>query len=67
MEEKILSKTDIIQLFKDEIIVDSGKAWIMDGIEIDIIALHDVEPKYLQDVTNAKFYKIIPKEEGRKY
>ena len=28
---------------------------------IDIIALHDIEPKFLQDVTNAKLYKLIIK------
>ncbi|RXJ76114.1 hypothetical protein CRV03_10140 [Arcobacter sp. F155] len=67
MEEQILSKSELVQLFEDEVIIDTDKAWLMDGKEIEIIALHDVEPKYLQDVTNAKFYKIIPKEEGRRY
>lgn len=65
MEEKILSKEELIKLFVDEIIIDTGKAWLMDGKEIEIIALHDIEPKYLQDVTNAKSYKIIPKEKRR--
>ncbi len=37
----------------------------MNDKEIDIIALHDVDPKFLQDVTNAKFYKLIPKEGGK--
>ncbi|RXJ88310.1 hypothetical protein CRV01_12900 [Arcobacter sp. CECT 8983] len=67
MEEKILSKSELIQLFQDEVIIDTNKAWLMNGKEVEIIALHDVEPKYLQDVTNAKLYKIIPKEEGRRY
>ncbi|RXK06188.1 hypothetical protein [Halarcobacter bivalviorum] len=66
MEEQILSKSELIQLFEDEVIIDSGKAWLMDGKEIEIIALHDVEPKYLQDVSNAKFYKVIHKEERRR-
>ncbi|RXJ87562.1 hypothetical protein [Arcobacter sp. CECT 8985] len=61
MEEKILSKEELIQLFEDEKIIDSGKGWIMGEKEIEIIALHDVDPKFLQDVTNAKFYKIIVK------
>ena len=65
MEEQILSKAELIQLFEDEIIIDTGKAWLMNGEKIEIVALHDVEPKYLQDVTNAKLYKIISKEKGR--
>ncbi|RXJ98408.1 hypothetical protein CRU98_10255 [Arcobacter sp. CECT 8986] len=61
MEEKILSKEELIQLFEDKIIIDSGKGWIMDNKEVQIIALHDVDPKFLQDVTNAKYYKLIVK------
>ena len=33
----------------------------MEGKFVDIIALHDVDPKFLQDVSNAKFYKLIKK------
>lgn len=33
----------------------------MEDKVVDIIALHDIEPKFLQDVTNAKFYKLIIK------
>ncbi len=33
----------------------------MDNKEVEIIALHDVDPKFLQDVTNAKLYKLIIK------
>lgn len=64
MEELIISKEDLIQLFEDQKIEDTGRGWIMDGKVIDIIALHDVDPKFLQDVANAKFYKLIIK--GRK-
>jgi hypothetical protein len=62
MEEQILSKEELIQMFEDQKILDTGKGWIMEEKEIDIIALHDVDPKFLQDITNAKFYKLIPKE-----
>ena len=58
MEEFIISKEELIQMFHGEKIIDSGRGWIMDGKEIEIIALHEIDPKYLQDVTNAKFYKI---------
>ncbi len=62
MEEQIISKEELVQMFEEEKIIDSGKGWLMNDKEIDIIALHDVDPKFLQDVTNAKFYKLIPKE-----
>jgi len=61
MEELIISKEELVQLFEDETIKDTGRAWIMEGKEVEIIALHDVDPKFLQDVTNAKFYKLIIK------
>ena len=31
----------------------------MDDGFIEIIALHEIEPKFLQDLANAKLYKII--------
>ena len=61
MEELIVSRKELIQLFEDQIIEDSGRGWIMEGKVVDIVALHDIEPKFLQDVTNAKFYKLIIK------
>ena len=61
MEELIITKEELIQMFESEKLSDSGKAWIMDGKEINIIALHDVDPKFLQDITNAKFYKLTLK------
>jgi hypothetical protein len=61
MEELIIAKEELIQMFESEELKDTGEAWIMNGKEIDIIALHDVDPKFLQDITNAKFYKLILK------
>ena len=61
MKELIISKEELIQLFETQKIEDTGKQWLMEGKAIDIIALHDIEPKFLQDVTNAKFYKLIIK------
>ena len=61
MEELIISKEELIQLFETQKIEDTGKQWLMEGKVIDIIALHDIEPKFLQDVSNAKFYKLIIK------
>jgi glutamate racemase len=31
------------------------------NIDILIVALHEIEPKFIQNITNAKFYKIIKK------
>lgn len=61
MEEQIVSKEELIQLFENQIIEDTGRGWLKDGKVVDIIALHDIEAKFLQDVTNAKFYKLIIK------
>ena len=61
MEELIVTKEELILMFETEKLKDTGKGWLMDDKEIDIIALHDVDPKFLQDITNAKFYKLISK------
>ena len=61
MKEQVVSKEELIQLFENQIIEDTGRGWLKDGKVIDIIALHDIEPKFLQDDTNAKFYKLIIK------
>ncbi len=61
VEEKIVSKEELVELFKDEKIIDTGKGWIMEDKEVEIIALHDIDPKFLQDIANAKFYKLIIK------
>ena len=61
MEELIVSKEELVQMFESQELTDTGRSWIMDGKEINIIALHDVDPKFLQDITNSKFYKLVLK------
>ncbi|WP_368030548.1 hypothetical protein [Arcobacter sp. s6] len=61
MEELIISKEELIHFFETQKIIDTGRSWLMEGRVIEIIALHDIEPKFLQDVSNAKFYKLIIK------
>jgi hypothetical protein len=61
MEELIISKEELVQFFENQKIVDTGRNWLMEGKVVEIIALHDIEPKFLQDVSNAKFYKLIIK------
>jgi len=58
MEEFVVSKDELVEMFDSERIVDSGHGWMMDNKEVEIIALHEVDPKFLQDVTNSKLYKI---------
>ena len=62
MQESIVSKEELVELFMSDKIIDTGKGWFMDDNFVDIIALHEVEPKFLQDLANTKFYKIIKKE-----
>ena len=61
MEEIIVSKEELVEMFEEEKIADTGHGWLMEEQEVNILALHEVDPKFLQDVTNAKFYKITPK------
>lgn len=61
MEELILTKDELVEMFEAHMLEDTNKGWIMEGKVVEIIALHEVDPKYLQDITNAKYYKIIPK------
>ena len=61
MEDIIVSKDELIELFEIEKIIDTGKGWYMDNSFVIIIALHEIEPKFIQNITNAKFYKIIKK------
>ena len=61
MEEMIVPKQELIKMFEEHKIEDTGQSWVMEGKVVEIIALHEIEPKFLQDVTNAKFYKLIIK------
>jgi len=65
MEEKIVTKQEIIELFEKNILVDSGKGWFYKtdnkSLEVEIIAIHDFEPKYLKDMYRAGNYKIKAK------
>ncbi|MCG3672048.1 hypothetical protein [Aliarcobacter butzleri] len=63
MEELIISKEELIYLFESKTLEDTGKGWLLEGeFFVDIIALHEVEPKFLSDISNAKFYKIVLKK-----
>ncbi|MCT7470312.1 hypothetical protein N5T90_05455 [Aliarcobacter cryaerophilus] len=59
MEDIIVSKDELIELFEIGKILDTEKGWYMDNSFVNIIALHEIEPKFIQNITNAKFYKIV--------
>jgi len=61
MEEMILTKDELVEMFETHVLKDTEQGWLLNDKVVEIIALHEVEPKYLQDITNAKYYKIIPK------
>ncbi len=61
MEELIVTKEDLVVMFEEEKLKDDNEGWILDGYKIDIIAIHDTDPKYIQNVTNAQYYKLVPK------
>jgi hypothetical protein len=60
MEEQVVSKDDIVEMFSLGVLEDNEKGWLLYGQEIQIIALHETDPKYMNDVTNAEFYKLLP-------
>lgn len=61
MKELIVSKDELVMMFADEVIKDSDIGWLYNNETIvNIVALHDKDPKYIYDVTNAQYYKIIP-------
>jgi len=60
MEEQIVSKNDMVEMFSLGVLEDNDKGWLLYGQEIQIIALHETDPKYMHDVTNAEYYKLVP-------
>ncbi len=61
MEEQIVSKDELVEMFSLGVLEDhETKGWLLYGQEIQIIALHETDPKYMQDVTNANYYKLVP-------
>jgi len=59
MEDIILSKDNLIKLFEIEEIKDTDDGWLyMDTYLVNIIAIHDKDPKYVYNITNAEYYKI---------
>jgi len=61
MDEIVLTKDDLIRLFEQQEIKDTQEGWLYkDEIYINIIAIHEKDPRYIYDVTDAQYYKIVP-------
>ncbi len=58
MKELNITKDELAKLFQNNIIIDTDKGWFYRNKEIEIIAVHDKETKYIQNLTNSKNYKI---------
>jgi len=58
MEEFKVSKEELHQMFEKKEISDTEKGWFYKKKEVEIIAIHNVETRYLQDMMNADFYRI---------
>jgi len=60
MEEFIVSKEELQQMFEKKELLDTNKGWYYKNQEVEIIAIHDIEKRYLQDMMNSNSYKIRP-------
>jgi len=65
MEEFTVSKEELHELFQKKVLKDTHKGWFYNNQEIEIIAIHNLEVKYLKDMMNAEFYRIKPIQRHR--
>lgn len=65
MEEFTVSKEELQELFQEKILKDTKKGWFYKDQEVEIIAIHNIEVKYLQDMKNADSYRIKPVQSYR--
>ena len=61
MKEIIVTSEELKQMFVSETIIDTSDGWFIDSKEVEIIAIHDHEPKYIHDLAIAQKYKIKEK------
>ncbi len=61
MEETIITKEQLIEIFMSDDIIDTQFGWLYKNtFYVNIIALHEKDPKYVFDVTDTDYYKISP-------
>jgi len=58
MEEFKVTKEELHEMFEKKEILDTAKGWYYKDQEVEIIAIHNIEKRYLQDMMNADFYRI---------
>jgi len=58
MEEFKVTKEELNEMFEKKEILDTSKGWYYKDQEIEIIAIHNIEKKYLQDMMNSDLYRI---------
>ena len=61
MEDLTITANELKKMFKSKEIVDTNNGWFYKGEEVEIIAIHDKEVKYITDMFRAEFYKIKSK------
>ena len=64
MDELIVTRDELKQLFAQNILQDKPNGWFYKDTQIDIIAIHKAETKHIQDVTKAETYKLKKREPG---
>jgi hypothetical protein len=62
MEDIVVTKDELAQLFTTQELTDDNRGWILNGKLVDIIAIHEKEIKYLHNISHAKYYKLIPRD-----
>jgi len=61
MQEFIVTKEQLVEMFISNDVEDSNYGWLYKNTYyVNIIALHEKDPKYVFDVTDAEYYKISP-------
>jgi len=61
MDEIIVTKEELVILFERDELKDDNEGWLLNSMPVQIVAIHDTDPKYLQNVTNAQYYKLVQK------
>ena len=62
MDELIVTRDELKQLFAENILQDKPAGWFYKETQIEIIAIHKAETKHIPDVTEAETYKLKKKE-----
>jgi hypothetical protein len=59
MKELIITKEELAVMFNNGELKDTSNGWLFNDKIVEIIALHETEPKYIKDITKAQKYKLV--------